>query len=217
MVEQIDKGFVKLKRAYLEWEWYQDGNTFRLMIHLLLKSNYTTKKWEGITIYPSEQITSINKLSIELKLSEAVIRNCLKKLIKTGYITTKSTNKFTKITVLKSTIYDEINSVQNEQKHTKKTNETQTTNNQSTTTNKVNKEIDIKERIEVFQKEIFQFKNKFSIETLNSFFKYWTEENRQTGRMKFEDEKFWNTETRLSNWKSFGVNKSEKNQIFKNR
>ncbi|ESU27094.1 hypothetical protein FLJC2902T_22720 [Flavobacterium limnosediminis JC2902] len=217
MEEQIDKGFVKLKRTYLEWEWYQDGNTFRLMIHLLLKSNYISKRWQGNIINPGELITSLNNLSKELKLSENVIRTSLNKLKKTGYIVTKSTNRFTKITILKSTIFDKINSVHNEQNNNQSTIRTQTTNNQPTTTNKVNKEKDIKERIDLFQKEIFQFKNKFSIETLNSFFKYWTEENRQTGRLKFENEEFWNLETRLSNWKTFGTNKPEKKQIIKNR
>lgn len=217
MQEQIDKGFVKLKRACLDWEWYQDSNTFRLMIHLLLKSNYTTKKWQGNIINPGELITSINNLSKELKLSEAVIRNCLKKLKTTGYIATKSTNKFTKITILKSTIYDEINSEHNEQKRTQKTNETQTTNIQTATTNKGNKEIDIKERINVFQKEISPYQNQYSNDFLNSFFKYWTEENKQTGRLKFEDEKYWNLETRLSSWKQFNTQKSESKKIYKNR
>ena len=219
MEEQIDKGFVKLKRAYLDWEWYQDGNTFRLMIHLLLKSNYTAKKWQGNIINPGELITSLGNLSKELKLSENVIRTSLNKLKKTGYIATKSTNRFTKIIILKSAIFDGINSVNNEQKNNQPTNQAQTRNNQLTTTNKENKEKDSKERIELFQKEIFQFRNKYSIETLNSFFKYWTEESKQTGRLKFEDEKFWNLETRLSNWKNFGKESSEKepNNFYVNR
>lgn len=52
MREQRDIGFVKLKRNFLEWEWYQDNNTSRVMIHLILKSNYTVKQWQGNTINP---------------------------------------------------------------------------------------------------------------------------------------------------------------------
>ena len=80
METNIDKGFIKLKRNILEWEWYQDANTTRLMIHLLLKSNFKTKSWQGNVIYPGELITSLESLSTELNLSVGMIRNSLKKL-----------------------------------------------------------------------------------------------------------------------------------------
>lgn len=219
MENLTDKGFVKLKRNILEWEWYQDNNTFRLMIHLLLKSNYTSKKWQGNIINPGELITSISNLSKELKLSENIIRTALKKLKQTGYIITKSTNKFTKIRIVKSIIYDEISITNNEQNLNPISNQQQSEHNQLTTTKKVKKEIEIKERIEVFKKQIFHFKNKYSNEVLNSFLNYWTEENKQTGRLKFEDEKYWNLETRLANWKQYpkATTKKEPNNFYLNR
>ena len=56
-------------------------------------------------------------------------------------------------------------------------------------------------------------------EKLESFFNYWSEECKQTGRLKFEDEKFWNLETRISNWKVFSssLNKKEPNNFYLNR
>ena len=78
MENNIDKGFVKLKRNMLDWEWYQDANTTRVMIHLLLRVNYTTNKWQGNEIKPGELITSLASLSAELKLSENKIRTSLK-------------------------------------------------------------------------------------------------------------------------------------------
>ena len=104
MQKQKDIGFVKLKRNFLDWEWYQDNNTSRVMIHLLLKSNYTVKQWQGNTINPGELITSIGNLSKELQLSENIIRTCLKKLKKTNYIATQGTSKFTMIRIMKSSI-----------------------------------------------------------------------------------------------------------------
>src|SRR5688572_23328871 len=106
MKKHIDKGFLKLHRNILDSEWYQDGNTIRLMLHLMLKSNYIAKRWQGILINPGELITSYNNLSKELKLSENIIRTSLAKLKRTGYITTNSTNKFTRITIVPSAIYD---------------------------------------------------------------------------------------------------------------
>ena len=40
-------GFIFLHRDLLEWEWYQSSEVSRLYIHLLLKANYTDKKWQG--------------------------------------------------------------------------------------------------------------------------------------------------------------------------
>ena len=219
MENTIDKGFIKLKRNMLEWEWYQDSNTTRLMIHLLLKSNFKTKNWQGHTINPGELITSIKNLSKELRLSENIIRTALKKLKATGYINTQSTNKNTKVKVLKSDIYDELNISDNTQNNKQKTNHSQPNQNQITTTNKVKNELETIERKEVFKKQILQFQNQFPKEKLESFFNYWSEECKQTGRLKFEDEKFWNLETRISNWKVFGSesNKKEPNNFYLNR
>lgn len=219
MEEQIDKGFIKLKRAFLDWEWYQDGNTSRLMIHLLLKSNFKTKNWQGYVISPGELITSLDNLSNELNISIGMIRNSLKKLKNGKYIAIKTTNKFTMIKVLKSGIYDEFNYTINKQNSKQTTNEQQTTNNQTTTTNKVKNELEILEGKEIFKKQIFQFQNQFPKEKLESFFNYWSEECKQTGRLKFEDEKFWNLEARISNWKIFGKEpaKKEPNNFYINR
>ncbi|WP_445457725.1 hypothetical protein [Flavobacterium sp. HNIBRBA15423] len=217
MENSIDKGFIKLKRNILDWEWYQDNNTFRVMLHLLLKSNYTTKKWQGHIIYPGELITSTKNLSKELKLSESIIRTALKKLKTTNYIVTQSTNKFTKIKITKSTIYDEIPISSNQPIEVPNTNKKQSDNTPITTTNKVNKEIEIKERIEIFKTQIFNFRNQFSMDVLQQFLKFWTEENKQTERLRFEEEKFWNLETRLSSWKNYNTNSTDKKKIYTNR
>lgn len=216
MLEHKDIGFIKLKRNFLEWEWYQDSNTSRVMIHLLLKSNYITKQWQGNTINPGELITSINNLSKELKLTENVIRTCLKKLKKTNYIITQSTNKFTKIKINESIIYGEVYLKNNEQSNDQETNKSQSTNKQITTTNKVKKEIENKESLEIFKNQVFQFYKIYSQEHLNGFFQYWSIINKQTGRPKFNETNYWNLEERLKNWKV--LNAKNKGQTFtKNR
>ena len=217
MEDLIDKGFIKLKRNILDWEWYQDNNTFRVMIHLLLKCNYTTKNWQGHIIYPGELITSTKNLSKELDLSENIIRTALKKLKMTNYIITQSTNKFTKIKITQSSIYDEIPISRNQPIEVPNTNKKQPINKPVTTTNKVNKEIESIKRKEMFKKQIFQFQNQYSNETLNNFYNYWTEENKQTGRLKFEEETFWNLETRLSSWKNYNSTSKNQKKIYTNR
>jgi hypothetical protein len=216
MQEQRDIGFIKLKRTILEWEWYQDNNTFRVMIHLLLKSNYTVKQWQGNTVHPGELITSIGNLGKELDLSENVDRTCLKKLKNTNYINTQGTNKFTKLRILKSGIYDEITLSNNKQIDDQKTNKPYSADKQITTTNKVKKEEENKESIENFKNQIFQFSSLYSQEHLNGFYEYYDTINKQTGRRKFEENNYWNLEDRLKNWKVLTSKKNEQS-FTKNR
>lgn len=216
MNEYRDLGFVKLKRNFLEWEWYQDSNTSRVMIHLLLKSNYTIKQWQGNTINPGEFITSTGNLSKELRLTVNEIRTCLKKLKKTNYISTVGTSKFTKIKITKSSIYDEIIFTNNEQNHNPLTNQPNSSHNQITTTNKVKKEEENKESIELFKNQIFQFSSSYSQEHLDGFYEYYSSQNKQTGRRRFEDDNYWNLEDRLKKWKVLNP-KKEAQPFTKNR
>ena len=54
MQVDFNNGWLKLHRKISEWEWYTDGNTFRLFLHLLLNANFEDKKWKGITIKKGE-------------------------------------------------------------------------------------------------------------------------------------------------------------------
>lgn len=52
-----------------------------------------------------------------------------------------------------------------------------------------------------FIEEISQFSKDFPYETRNAFFKYWKEKT-PGGKMRFQLEKTWETELRLTNWKN---------------
>src|SRR3990167_268088 len=93
--------FIKLHRKITEWEWYTDANTNRLFMHLLLKANFKSNRWQGVEILPGQLVTGRKVLADELKLSEQEIRTSLNKLKSTNEITIKSTNKFSIVTVCK--------------------------------------------------------------------------------------------------------------------
>ena len=211
-----DNGFVKLSKLFLDWQWYTDPNVVRLYLHLLLKANFKQNNWRGIEINIGEFVTSLDKLHSELNISIQTIRTNLKKLEKSGYIKVKPTNRYTMIKLLESDVYTQefFNSIKPKDKL--KTNSQQSSNDQVTTTNKEKKENTFKEKKDVFKAELFKYKNIYSNDILDSFFMYWTEENKQTGRARFEDEKFWNLENRLSKWKIFDKSENKKSFI-KNR
>jgi triphosphoribosyl-dephospho-CoA synthetase len=200
-LETIDKGFLKLNRVILDWQWYKNGNTARVMLHFLLKANFKSINWEGNTINQGQFITSLKHLSIELGMSESCIRTAIKNLIKTKYITKETTSQFTKITVLISELYKPENLVVNAPNNKPFTKESQTDNKPIATTKKEKKEIESEERKEIFKKSIFKFSSSYLQDHLESFYNYYSQENKQTGRLKFEEFPYWNLEDKLSSWK----------------
>ncbi len=143
----MELGWIKLHRKLLEWEWYDDANTFRLFIHCLLECNYTTKEWRGIIIEKGSFITSPDSIAKKLKLSRQQIRTSLKKLVLTKNITIKTTNKYTLVTVVKYSDYQFLENESNQQNNNQITNN-QPTNNQQITTTKNIKNIN-KEKKEI--------------------------------------------------------------------
>ena len=132
------KGFIKLHRTILDWEWYKDSNTKHLFIHLLLNACYDNCRFMGKSVKRGEYITSLTRLSNDLNLPVRQLRTSIKRLVKTGEIDTQTTNKYTKVTILNYDSY-QIDEVKNKKTPPRKrqTNDTQTT--------KINKNIINKE------------------------------------------------------------------------
>ncbi|NEW81139.1 MAG: hypothetical protein GZ094_02080 [Mariniphaga sp.] len=111
------EGWIKLHRIITEWEWYDDSNTFRLFIHLLLKANSKDAIWRGEPIKRGQMITSIAHLSEELKLSVKQIRISINKLKRTNEVTSARANNATRLTINK---YDSYQAKPNEEGQTKR-------------------------------------------------------------------------------------------------
>lgn len=69
-----------------------------------------------------------------------------------------------------------------------------------------NKQINNKANLEIrslaFKNSLIPFKNKYQIDLLKNFFEYWTEPNPSKTKMRFELERTWSIERRLTNWAS---------------
>ena len=130
----MSEGWISIHRKILEWEWYSDINVCRVFIHCLIKANHTDKKWQGVTIKRGQFITSLGTLSIETSLSVQQVRTAISKLKSTSELTSKTTNKYTVISI---TNYEKFQD-DNKQPNKRATNEQQTNNKQITTTNNDN-------------------------------------------------------------------------------
>lgn len=94
------KGYIKLHRTILDWEWYKDTNTKILFIHLLLNACFDRCKFMGIYMKRGQYITSLSRLSNSLGLTSRQLRTSITKLKNTKEIDVKTTNKFTLFTIL---------------------------------------------------------------------------------------------------------------------
>ena len=171
-------GWIKIHRQILNWEWYDDPNTFRVFIHLILKANHKEKKYKGIDLLAGSIVTSREILAIETGLTVQKIRTCLDRLKLTNEITIKTSSQGTVIQVVK---YKDYQLVANEP-----TNK-QPLNNQQTTTNNNEK----KER-SIFKAPSLEDLNTFCLENnleLNAsdFLNYYDSNGWMVGKNKMKD------------------------------
>ena len=126
-------GWIKLHRKITKWEWYDDGNTFRVFLHLLLTANHEDSRYRGHKIPRGSVVTGRKTLAEHLRLSEQQVRTSLKKLNSTNEITSQSTNEFTIITICNYETYQDKNLANNQRNNQQITNNQPTDNQQITT------------------------------------------------------------------------------------
>jgi len=160
-------GWIKLYRKFQSWEWYDNSQMVHLFIHLLLEANHEPKKWQGIVIQRGQMIFGRKKIASELNISQQSLRTCIKRLKSTNEITTKSTNKFTLLTIENYHLYQDSEDESTSKSTSKLTNDQPTTNQQSTTP-KEDKKIRSKES----NSNIVVEKNKFFPPTQNEVYNY---------------------------------------------
>ena len=125
------EGWIKLHRKFTKWEWFNDSNMVHLFLYLLLQSNHEPNRWKGIEVDRGQIITGLKSLSKNTGISIQSIRTSLDRLISTGEITRKPTNKYSIITICKYDDYQLIEGDANNQNN-KLSNKQLTINQQST-------------------------------------------------------------------------------------
>lgn len=128
--------FIKLDRNIQEWRWYNNANTFRVFVHLLLNANVKKNGFEGVDIERGQLATSYPSLAAKLKMSINSIRTAFLHLKSTGEITVKKYPKFSVVTIV---CYDKYQD--NSQSKSRTIHSQATVNPQSSHTNIRSKEI----------------------------------------------------------------------------
>lgn len=124
-------GYIKLFRQFQNWGWYDDGNTMRVFLDILLNVNFKPSEYHGFNLEAGQGIFGRKAMAKRLKLSEQSVRTAIEHLKSTNEITIKSTNKFSIITVVNWELYQCCEDISNQQD--KQENNQQSTNKQPTT------------------------------------------------------------------------------------
>ncbi len=105
MIDEDNLGFIKIHRKILKWEWYTDVPVKVLFIHCLILANHKPKNWRGTIIERGQFISSYGKLASSSGLSVRQVRTALGKLKSTQEVTSKTTSKYTMITISNYSAY----------------------------------------------------------------------------------------------------------------
>lgn len=223
-------GWIKLHRKIVDWEWFTSPSTLQLFIYLLLRANKEDKKWRGILIKRGQLVTSVATISEETKLSTQQVRTSLNRLKSTNEITSKTTNKFTLVTVCKYEsyqLYEEVEQ-QTKQQALQQTNNKQITNKQQQLKNNKNIRNNKKESIltnvridekatdapvvattttddmelrkEKFYQSLVPYVAKYGKDMVRAFYDYWTEKTYGGRKMRFEKQQAFEISKRLATW-----------------
>jgi DNA replication protein DnaD len=144
--------FIKIDRNITEWGWYQDGNTFRVFMHLLIKASIKDREYAGIILKRGEYITTYDRISTELKLSIQQARTALEHLKLTGEITITRHSKFQVISIKNYDFYQ--SNYENQQSNNnqitinQQSDNSQSTINQQSNNNQITIKQECKERKE---------------------------------------------------------------------
>lgn len=129
------QGYIKIHKKIQNWEWAQSPDTMHLLVWCNLLANYEEKKWQGVTIKRGQFIAGIYSLSEQTGLTPRKIRTCMQRLVDSGELKRKSTNKYTLYTVVKYSVFQDTPGYSDKQTTIKR----QSNDKQTTTTNQTNK------------------------------------------------------------------------------
>lgn len=131
-----DEEYLKVFRKMVFWEWYTDVNTTKLFLHCLLMANWKPGRWRGISYKRGQFFTSIGNLAKETGLSVREVRTALEHLESTNEVTSRTTNRYTLITVVS---FEKYQGERQAERHTNDTQNDKQNDKQATSKRQQNK------------------------------------------------------------------------------
>ena len=100
--------WIKLYEGLLQWRWAHKPEYMAFVVHCLLRASPTAKKWENFEMERGSFICGREDFAKEVGISVQTYRTILKNLQECEFLTAKSTNKGTIITICNYDSYQEV-------------------------------------------------------------------------------------------------------------
>ena len=94
------KGYIKLHRKLLNWEWWDDGLMVKAWIYCLLNATYKDIEWKGVKVVRGSFVTSMRHMAEDLDCSYCMVRSVLSRLQESKNIEYKCFNTHTLIVIV---------------------------------------------------------------------------------------------------------------------
>ena len=156
-----NNGYIKLHRSILKWEWWDDINTTRVFIWLLLNAQWEDFRYRGYEVSRGSLVIGRKRMSKELRMSEQSIRTSLNHLKSTNEITIKSTNEYSLVSIVNWGKYQCLDFESTNELTNESTNNQPTSNQPLTTYNNNNNYKNIRNE-EIGMHEIEQVANLYN-------------------------------------------------------
>lgn len=104
--------WIKLSDKICDWQWYGDGNTMRVFLHLLLRATRQDYQYHGIILHRGEVAITYGDIAKKLRISYSATRTAISHMLRTGEIAIKKYPKYSVITVINYDAY-QTNRTQN--------------------------------------------------------------------------------------------------------
>lgn len=189
-------GFVYLHRRILD-HWIFDQkhaySKFEAWVDILLNVNqkeaYTMIGGERFLVGRGQSLYSLETWAKRWNWDKSKVRRFFDKLVSDEMVVINNEKKTTRLTVCKYDTYQA-------KRHSSDT--------VATPNNNILSKDSIKKKKEKFVAMLDEFKSEYDKDTLNDFYRYWTELTKDQKNLRWERERTWETKLRLITWKKKG-------------
>lgn len=192
--------WIKLHRSLKDWEWYDDINATRLLIHLLVSVNYEPKKWKGIVVPAGSMIFSWESLSDQVGLSVKQCRIAMGKLENSGEAARKAARKGQLVSLTK---WEKLQNNEKEAARIEAGKGQEKGRKRATTKEVKNYKIEeYKNSRDEFAEQVRSLPTNLPKEEIDKFLDYWTEKNPGGKKMRYQMQKTFDPKRRLKKWEA---------------
>lgn len=139
-----NNGYISLHRKILDNAVFSNPGIFRLFVYLLLRANYQDNEfsWNGktITLKRGQLITGRHEIAKNLNENPSTVRNWLQSLRNLKILDSKTTNRYSIITIIKYSEYQRLEEKEDSEMDNRPPKKGQQKDNKRTQYNKDNKD-----------------------------------------------------------------------------